>query len=130
VFYALVYRDGRLVYVNAAHPPPLILRADGNRVDLDATAMPVGMMPNAEFPATQQLLGAGDKVVIYSDGVTEAQDAEGRFFGRKRLREAAAASSGSGCAAIHSAIQDAVTAFTGGAVQSDDITLLVLEFQG
>jgi phosphoserine phosphatase RsbU/P len=129
VFYGLLFRDGRLIYINAAHPPPLVLRADGGRVDLDATGVPVGLVDGAEFPAMEQRLAPGDKVVIYSDGVTDAQDAEGRFFGKKRLREIAAANAGAGCAAIHGAIQDAVTAFTEGATQSDDITLLVLEFQ-
>ncbi len=75
-------------------------------------------------------LAPGDKVVIYSDGVTEAQDTQGGFFGRKRLREVVAAHAGSNCAGLHAAVQEAVTAFTEGAAQSDDITVVVLEYQG
>jgi sigma-B regulation protein RsbU (phosphoserine phosphatase) len=130
VFYGLLHQDGRLIYVNAAHPPPLVLRADGGRLDLDATGMPVGMMEDATFPVSEQRLTPGDKIVIYSDGVTEAQNAEGRFFGRKRLREVVDANAAADCAAIHDAIQEAVVAFTAGAAQSDDITVVVLEFQG
>src|SRR5713226_5642865 len=92
--------------------------------------MPVGMMEDAEFPSMEQRLAPGDRIVIYSDGVSEAQDTEGRFFGKKRLREVVTRHAGASCAAIHSAIQEAVTAFTEGAAQSDDITVLVLEFQG
>jgi len=73
-------------------------------------------------------LTPGDKVVIYSDGVTEAQNTRGEFFGKKRLRAAVQAQAESGCAAIHDAIQEAVSGFTEGAPQSDDITVLVLEF--
>ena len=72
----------------------------------------------------------GDKVVIYSDGVTEAQNSYGAFFGKRRLREVVEARAAEGCAAIHDAIQEAVTGFTEGAAQSDDVTVLVLEFRG
>jgi phosphoserine phosphatase RsbU/P len=130
LFYGLVHLDGRLVYINAAHPPPLIVRANGSRLDLEANATPVGLMEGAEFPIGEQLLGPGDKVVVYSDGVTEAQDTAGNFFGRKRLRELVAAHAGESCASIHTAIHEAVAAFAEGADQSDDITVLVLEFHG
>ncbi len=69
-------------------------------------------MENAEFAVAECLVGPGDKVVIYSDGVTEAQNAVGDFFGKKRLREAIAAQAAGNCLAIHDAIQEAVAAFT------------------
>jgi sigma-B regulation protein RsbU (phosphoserine phosphatase) len=62
--------------------------------------------------------------------VTEAQNLEGHFFGKRRLREVVEAHTGHSCTVIHDAIQDAVAAFTEGAEQSDDITLVVLEFGG
>ena len=74
-------------------------------------------------------LAPGDKVVIYTDGVTEAQNAAAEFFGKKRLREIVGARAAGSCATIHDAIQEAVAAFTEGAPQSDDITVLVLEFR-
>ena len=69
-------------------------------------------------------------MVIYSDGVTEAQNAAGEFFGKKRLCGIVAKLSAESCSAIHDAIQDAVAGFTEGAMQSDDITVVVLEFRG
>jgi serine/threonine protein phosphatase PrpC len=78
----------------------------------------------------EQRLMPGDKIVIYSDGVTEAQNIQGQFFGKKRLRAAVEGHAAANCAAIHDAIQEAVSAFTEGATQSDDITALVLEFRG
>ncbi len=119
-----------MVYVNAAHPPPLIVRDGAERVELEATAMPVGMIEDAAFPTSEVQLTPGDKVLIYSDGVSEAQDTQGNFFGRKRLLDAVAACATGNCNAIHAAVQEAVAAFTEGAPQSDDITFVVLEFHG
>jgi sigma-B regulation protein RsbU (phosphoserine phosphatase) len=130
VFYCVLHDDGRLFYVNAAHCPPIILRAGTERFELEANAMPVGLLDTAEYEVAAERLEPGDKVVIYSDGVTEAQNAHGRFFGKKRLREALEARASSGCAVIHDAIHEAVAGFTEGAPQSDDITVLVLEFRG
>jgi phosphoserine phosphatase RsbU/P len=129
VFYGLVHQDGGMVYVNAAHPPPLVVRADGSLRELEANGMPVGLLEQTEFPVAEGRLSPGDKVVIYSDGVTEAQDTDGNFFGRKRLRTLVEQHASENCIAIHNAIQEAVAAFTEGAAQSDDITVLVLEFQ-
>ncbi len=130
VFYCLLDRNGRFSYTNAAHCPPLLLRPNGTQSSLEATGMPVGLMESAEFPVAEQRLSPGDKVVIFSDGVTEAQNTAGEFFGKKRLREIVALHAEESCTAIHDAIQEGVSAFTEGAAQSDDITVLVLEFQG
>jgi serine phosphatase RsbU (regulator of sigma subunit)/pSer/pThr/pTyr-binding forkhead associated (FHA) protein len=130
VFYCLLDLDGRLSYVNAAHCPPMVVRAGGELQTLDATGMPVGLMETAEFAVAQRQLAPGDKVVIYTDGVTEAQNAGGQFFGKKRLREVVTARAAEPCAVVHDAIQEAVREFTEGTPQSDDITVVVLEFRG
>ena len=130
VFYCLLHEDGRMYYVNAAPCPPMVVRANWERLELEASGTPVGLVETAEFAVVEQRLGAGDKIVIYSDGVTEAQNLERRFFGKRRLREVVEAHAGDSCTAIHDAIQDAVAGFTEGAAQSDDITLVVLEFYG
>jgi serine phosphatase RsbU (regulator of sigma subunit) len=130
VFYSLLHEDGRMYYVNAAHCPPMVVRANGQRSELEASGMPVGLVETAEFAVLEEHLAPGDKIVIYSDGVTEAQNLETAFFGKKRLREVVQAHATESCATIHDAVQDAVAAFTEGAAQSDDITLVVLEFRG
>jgi len=81
------------------------------------------------FPLAVQKLAPGDKLVIYSDGVTESQNSHGEFFGKKRLREVVAAHAAERCTAIHDAIQEAVSAFSEGTRQSDDITVVVLEYR-
>ncbi len=130
VFYCLLHEDGHIDYINAAHCPPMVIRANGERQELEPSGMPVGLIEGAEFAVQSQHLSPGDKIVIYSDGVTEAQNTAERFFGKKRLREIVESRAGASCNAIHDAVQEAVAAFTEGAPQSDDITLVVLEFRG
>jgi sigma-B regulation protein RsbU (phosphoserine phosphatase) len=130
IFYCLVEACGRLSYVNAAHCPPLLVNRAGGREWLDATGMPVGLVEGAEFELAERRLSPGDKVVIYTDGVTEAQNPAGEFFGRGRLVEAVGTNAAGSCGEIHADLERAVGAFTEGAPQSDDITVLVIEFQG
>jgi phosphoserine phosphatase RsbU/P len=127
LFYSLVHAGGTLNYVNAAHCPPMVVRGAGSVETLDATGSPVGLLEGAEFEVRTISLMPGEKVVIYSDGVTEAQNPAAEFYGKKRLREVVTAHAKSSCTAIHDAIQESVAAFTEGAAQSDDITVLVLE---
>jgi serine phosphatase RsbU (regulator of sigma subunit) len=129
VFYCLLERTGRLHYVNAGHCPPLVVRQAGGIEPLDATAMPVGLMESAEFPVAETTLAPGDKIVIYSDGVTEAQNLKGEFFGRQRLRQVVAEHHADSCQGLHGAVAKAVAAFTESAPQADDITLVVIEYQ-
>ena len=130
LFYSLLHEDGRLNYVNAAQCPPMVIRASGERSELEVTGMPVGLMDGAEFAVVEQQLCPGDHVLIYSDGVTEAQNLNREFFGKARLRQIVQAHANESCTAIHDAIQEGVAAFTEGAAQSDDITVVVLEYRG
>ncbi|MGB7761931.1 MAG: SpoIIE family protein phosphatase [Bryobacteraceae bacterium] len=130
VFYCLLDRSGRLDYVNAAHCPPIVVRPGGETAELAATGVPVGLLEGSTYEISGCQLSPGDKLVIYTDGVTEAQDARGAFFGRKRLFDLVRAQAGASSTELHDAIQGAVREFTEGAPQSDDITLVVLDFRG
>ena len=130
VFYCLLERSGRLHYVNAGHCPPLIVRQAGAIESLAATAMPVGLVESAEFEVGQATLASGDKIVIYTDGVTEAQNLQSEFFGRQRLRQTVAEHQADACRPLHEAIVEAVAAFTEGAPQADDVTLVAMEYRG
>ena len=130
VFYCLLERSGRLHYVNAGHCPPLIVRQAGAIESLAATAMPVGLVESAEFEVGQATLASGDKIVIYTDGVTEAQNLQSEFFGRQRLRQTVAEHQADACPLLHEAIVEAVAAFTEGAPQADDVTLVAMEYRG
>ena len=101
-------------YVNAAHCPPLVVRPGSALYSLDATATPVGLLEHAEYPASEVRLEAGDKLVIYTDGITEAQNAAGGFSGKRRLRETVTAHAAESCQSLHDALLAGVSAFTGG----------------
>ena len=124
----MLEHNGSFEYINAGHCSPILVSADGQYQYLDTTAMPVGLLEDAQFPAEKRQLRPGDKLVIYSDGVTEAANPAGEFFGKKRLREVVTAHAAATCTAIHDAILEAVTAFISSAAQADDITLLVIEY--
>jgi serine phosphatase RsbU (regulator of sigma subunit) len=126
LFFATLDDTGRLSYVNAGHCPPLVLRKSGAMERLAATAMPVGLAANAEFPVAHVLLEPGDQVVLYTDGVTEAANVHGEFYGRKRLRSAVASSAGD----VFNGVRKDLLEFTAGVAQADDITLLVIEYRG
>jgi sigma-B regulation protein RsbU (phosphoserine phosphatase) len=130
VFYCLLDQSGRLDYVNAAHCPPIVVRPSGETAELGATGVPVGLLEGSRYELAGRQLSPGEKVVIYTDGVTEAQDARGAFFGRKRLFDLVRAQAGASSSELHDAIQGAVREFTEGAPQSDDITLVVLDYRG
>jgi serine phosphatase RsbU (regulator of sigma subunit) len=130
VFYCLLDQSGRLDYVNAAHCPPIVVRPSGETAELEATGVPVGLLEGSKYELAGRQLSPGDKLVIYTDGVTEAQDARGAFFGRKRLFDLVRAQAGASATELHDAIQGAVRDFTEGAPQSDDITLVVLDYRG
>jgi phosphoserine phosphatase RsbU/P len=129
VFYATVSHEGRLQWANAGHCVPLLLHTDGQMRPLETTGFPLGMIETAEYQVESIPLEPADKVVVYSDGVTEAENREGQFFGKDRLRRVLRENARDDCRTLHRKILDAVAAFTLGAVQADDVTLVVFEFQ-
>jgi serine phosphatase RsbU (regulator of sigma subunit)/pSer/pThr/pTyr-binding forkhead associated (FHA) protein len=129
IFYSLLDRGGRLRYINAGQCAPIVISPDGRYEYLEATAMPVGILEEAEFTVEERQLAPGDRIVIYTDGVTEAQNLRGEFFGRKQLRELVVAHAADSCAVLHDTVLRAVKVFTDTAMQADDITLVVVEYR-
>lgn len=130
MFYSRLDSSGRLTYANAGHCAPLLVRKGGKIEKLEATSMPVGLAPDTRFLVEHRNLAPGDRMILYTDGVTEAQNDAGEFFGRRRLREAVLRADGADCDGMHAAIQKAILDFTAGAEQADDLTLVVVEFRG
>src|SRR5262249_53241048 len=128
VFYCTVDSTGLLSYANAGHCAPYLLSPDGRLRKLHTSGMPVGMLEEAQFQTMQGQLHPGDKVVIYSDGLTEAENGDGQFFDNERLRLCLRDHSAMGAKALHQALLDAVDHFSEGGVIRDDITALVLEY--
>ncbi len=130
MFYSKLDAAGRLTYSNAGHCPALLVRHTGEIERLEATSMPVGLVATTSFSIEHRRLDPGDRLVLYTDGVTEAQNEAGDFFGRKRLREAVKRAAGAGYKEMHAGIQAAINDFTHGAEQADDLTLVVVEYRG
>ena len=128
IFYCTLEPSGLLSYSNAGHPAPFLVSRDGRLRKLHTSGMPVGMIEDAPFQMVQTQLAPGDKLVIYSDGLTEAENAEGRFFDNERLRLCVRDNAGLDAAGLHGALLAAVDRFAEGGVIRDDITALVLEY--
>ncbi len=116
---------GGLEYVNAGHNEPVIVRGGKAEYMPKSENMPLGVMEDVEFVKGGVSLSAGDILLLYTDGVTEAMDSEGHQFGTDRLLETAGCLQESASALIDSVL-DAVHRHSSGALQSDDITMLCL----
>lgn len=131
VFYCMVDGSGRCRWTNAGHCPPLLARATGTIEAMEATGLPVGMLDTAEFGVKETQLAPGDKLVIFTDGVCEAQNPQGEFFEAKRIRKLLREQPvGVSAAEVLDRLMGSLQAFTAGGDQSDDITCLVLEYRG
>ncbi len=129
VFYCTLNRDGVLYWANAGHPKPYLVRPGTELISLKTTGMPLGMLEIATYGVERLQLRSGDKLVIFSDGVSEAENASGQFFDRNGLREIIRANAAKSCADLHAVLMRAVEQFIQGADVVDDITLLVVEYR-
>ena len=130
LFYGVLDLTGTLEYINAGHVPPLVRRASHELVELPSANFPVGMFKEAEFTAERISLSAGDYVVIYSDGVSEARNLHDEMFEQERLSSLLREFSGSTVEELAESIRSGVRNFTGGAPQADDITMVVIQYKG
>jgi serine phosphatase RsbU (regulator of sigma subunit) len=118
---------GVLCYANGGHNPPYLRRADGSVEALrGAAGLMLGVMPGVEFPEHVVQLRPGDRLVLYTDGVTEAFNPADEAYGEQRLVAEIQAHGAGPAAALVERICHAIGAFAGAAPQSDDITLVVL----
>lgn len=128
LFYAdLNPKTGELAFLNAGHNPPLIVHANGTMEQLAAGGLPLGIMADADFREGRTTLNAGDVLVIYSDGVSEAVSPTGDEFGPTRLYEAVARNLDASAAGIRDRIESALTKFAQGTPAADDITLVIVK---
>lgn len=126
LFFCILDGDtGELTFCNAGHNPPLIIRANGTYDQLKGGGPVLGILPFIEYQEYQAKLDEGDVLVIYSDGVTEANNPTGDEFEIEGLAETVIRNRGESAGAIVSHINKDLVTYTAGAPPSDDITLIV-----
>jgi sigma-B regulation protein RsbU (phosphoserine phosphatase) len=114
-------------YANGGHNPPLIVHADGSSTVLAMTGgVALGVVPSIQYEQTTVALSPGDTILLYTDGITDATNEEGEFFGLERLQATFAGNPPRDSRAANDAVFEALQNFVGDAAQADDITCLAL----
>lgn len=125
--YGVLSPDGKFVYSNAGHNPPMVVAKQRvHRLTTGGHAL--GMFAETAFEEETIVLRDGDTIILFSDGVTEAWNAEGQEFGDDRLSSCATSPVGGSAQDLLQRILTSERAFCGGAAQSDDITVTVARF--
>ena len=128
-FYAVVQANGQMTYCNAGHNPPMLFTKTGvKRLEKGGTIL--GLFELATFEEDTITVEPGDILVAFSDGVTEALSASGDEYGEDRLLACVDAAKGKSLQELLDGIFASVREFCTGAVQSDDVTALVLRYDG
>lgn len=130
LFYGVLEPEGHFEYINAGHVPAMVRTATGQVYSLASDNFPLGMFDFADYHSAQATLQGGDFLVIYSDGISEARNMRDELFGEHGLRDLLLHFQGSSLDELTRAILGAVREFTGGAPQSDDMTLLLVHYRG
>jgi sigma-B regulation protein RsbU (phosphoserine phosphatase) len=118
---------GTLTYCNCGHNPPLLLRRGADTFEtLRNCGPPLAVMDDITYVPRTLPLAPGDLLLLYTDGVSEAEDPQGAQFGMKRLQEAVLAARGKPARLVVEHVAERVAGFTNGAAQSDDITCVAV----
>src|SRR5271165_1170970 len=118
---ARLYPDGQLELINCGHVPPILISGNTATRVTDSN-LPVGLLPSAEYTAVNLRLKQGDRLVVVTDGVTEAEDATEELFGSDRLDSC--------CPGGFLGIEEAVRKFRGDTPLSDDCTMTEMIYRG
>jgi sigma-B regulation protein RsbU (phosphoserine phosphatase) len=116
---------GELRYANAGHNPPILIRANGDAVMVEGGGPVLGILSVASYSEARQHLEPGDMLVLYSDGVTEANNTNYDEYGEERFIEVLCRHRNEPAQTIVEAVNKSLAEFTAGAPQADDITLVV-----
>lgn len=120
---------GQLEMCNAGHVPAILVGKAGPKL-LESTGVPVGLFCDAEFTCTKAELWPGDSLILYTDGISEAENVQGSDFGVDRLATIAATHAASEPCDLIKTIRTNLDQFRNGAPRHDDETLLALQFAG
>ena len=129
MFFGIIDRGGTLEFIRAGHPSPLLIRR-GQVSDLYTEgSFPVGLISEATYTASSLKLEPEDTLVLFSDGITEAEDQDRELFGFQRLHEVLAGWQEESLESLQRIVFESIDTFSRGAAQSDDMTLLVVRYR-
>lgn len=123
----LDYATGHMDFVNAGHNPPLLCKGGSWRWVRELSGMPLGILEELPYPTHSVDCEAGDQILLYTDGVTEAFSVDDEEYGEKHLEDLVRECSDLRPHELVDRVRQSVAAHAEGAEQSDDITLLALE---
>jgi len=129
LFYGMLKDDGQLTFCNGGHNPPMLVTRSGVR-RLETGGPIVGLFEFAAFDEETVQLEPGDCLVTFTDGVSEALSSEGEEFGDERILECLQANPAGDPSGLLHDLFERVREFTAGAPQSDDVTALVVRYEG
>jgi phosphoserine phosphatase RsbU/P len=129
MFFGVLDSSGQLDFINAGHPPPMILRHGEIIEPFLENSFPVGLIPDAEYSVSSVALKPDDTLVLFSDGVTEAMDPDQEMFGRVGLLQTLKGQQDPPLDQLQKTVLDSVETFTRGASQADDLTLLLVRYR-
>lgn len=130
VFYAILGPTGDLVFTNAGHNPPVVLRRRNVVGRLETGGLMIGPFKGATFEEESSRLEPGDVLVVYSDGVTDAESADGEQFGEERLLDCLGGPLPETAERVRDHLLDRVRAFAGERPLFDDVTVLAVRYLG
>ncbi|MEJ2759661.1 MAG: PP2C family protein-serine/threonine phosphatase [Anaerolineales bacterium] len=121
--------ENQLIYANAGHNPPFLVtsQSESKLFALARTGMPLGVEPDSSWERRSINFSPGDKLILYTDGVTEAQNISNEFYDETLLVKCIMANANGSAFVLQDKILKEVKDFTNGAPQTDDITLMILE---
>ena len=127
LFYAEIDgRSGEMSYVNAGHNPPFVLRGGGIQERLGATSVALGILPGEAYPVSSLLLGSLDRLLLYTDGITEAFNTADEEYGEERLAAYLDVRRHATHKELVAGLIESVLLFCGSERPRDDMTLMVV----
>jgi serine phosphatase RsbU (regulator of sigma subunit) len=128
MFAVTLDNSGSGTMVNAGHNPGYLFRAATQDIEeMSSNGLIVGALPFASYELAPLHLNSGDSLVIYSDGLTEAENPNGEMLGEATVKDVIRREAAGGAEALERKLLDAIQTFTEGQAQSDDITLMIIE---
>ena len=127
-FYAILNPEtGSLTYCNAGQPPPLHLKKKRGEIDrLSRTGPPLGVLEESRWDTLDVIIGSGETLILYTDGVTDSCNTQGEFYGTARLNSFAMKQKAKSAQTVHDNLLANIDEFVTGEVQFDDTALIVL----